>query len=165
MISFAISTEQAQPHPEVQGQPIRDVPVVLEVRFHDLVAVVVLDRCILLSERSDVPQKEIGKRVSRGSGRTARIKSKVARKGARSKFPTQFVLLGCGYVGSKLQVMLAHDLINVIPEGVSRIGVVDAIGNVAGILTKASVVGAPLIDQINAGQNASVRARENSPES
>src|SRR5260370_12237286 len=98
MISFAISTEQAQPHPEVQGQPIRDVPVVLEVRFHDLVAVVVLDRCILLSERSDVPQKEIGKRVSRGSGRTSRIKGNLPTNNTPPNFPTPSVLSACDLV-------------------------------------------------------------------
>src|SRR5258708_31561993 len=71
MQPFAISAIEAQAQAQIESQVVCNAPVILEVRFHNLVAVVVLEQVILLSETRNLPQQQIRKRVAGGTGHSA----------------------------------------------------------------------------------------------
>src|SRR5207248_7186711 len=57
---------QAEPHPQVQCKSLSDVPIVLDVRFEDLVPQIVLRLGACLREAGDPSSQQIGECISRG---------------------------------------------------------------------------------------------------
>ncbi len=64
LVFFAVRSEQADPQTEIQCKSLCDTPIVLEIRLHDLVAVVVLGLFVRLLIACDVPMQQVGKGVS-----------------------------------------------------------------------------------------------------
>ncbi len=66
-VAFAISAVEAQTQAEVESKFLGDPPIILEVGFDDVVAVVVFGLKIDLRILSDFTREQVGKRVS-GAG-------------------------------------------------------------------------------------------------
>src|SRR5262249_14180008 len=64
VIQLVVSAEEADAQPHVQSQISLDVPVILQVRLKDFVAVVVFGLRVLLTEGRDVSHEQVGKGVS-----------------------------------------------------------------------------------------------------
>ena len=86
LLLFAVGPEQAHPHAEIQGQATGDVPVILEIGFNDLVAVVVLDPLVLLPVAGDFAQQQVGEWIARGNT-CAGIEGQVTGDGTCSSSP------------------------------------------------------------------------------
>ena len=66
VMDLAVGAEHADPQTQVDGQATGGVPVILEVGFKDLIAVVGLDGCFFLLEVCHLPEQQVGKSVSAG---------------------------------------------------------------------------------------------------
>ena len=132
VIALAVSSEQAHPQPEVQSQMAGNVPVILEVRLEDLVAVVELGLRAGSGEKDDtLPISKSAKALPVLMAELLVSKVNVpfvAVPGAR-----QFVLLRSHEIAAKLQVVFADNLGDVVPVGVGRIGVVWTVGQISDV--------------------------------
>src|SRR5713101_4545769 len=72
-VTLAVGSIEAEPQPEIQSKSLGHPPVVLEIRFNDPVAVVILSLQVGLLVLGDISHQQIGKRVSCANGRVARI--------------------------------------------------------------------------------------------
>src|SRR2546430_6288590 len=76
----------------------------------------------------------------------------MAGTGAGTNLPAKFVLLSRGDVRAELEIVLADNLAHVVAIRIRRIGIVNTIRNITGVLPDPPAVCAS--DQINAWQNA-----------
>src|ERR1700676_3216940 len=146
LLCVPISLVQTEAHTKVQRQPVRNVPVVLEVRLKEFVAVVILDQMVLLAKAGNISQQEVREWIARAprvdaslGGKRRGVKAQVTRIGAIRQLAAKLVLLGCGNIGAKLQDVLAQNFIYVVAEGVSWVGIVDAIRNVARVFSEVAI--------------------------
>src|SRR5262249_38472366 len=95
VIQFVGSAENADADPPVQSQISPDMPVILEIRLKDFVAVVILGLRVLLTEGRDVSREQVGESVSSAPGRGAAERDKtVGPSTGTARLKTQFILLG-----------------------------------------------------------------------
>ena len=66
LLFIPIRTEQADAQPQIERQVTGDVPVILEVRLQNFVAVVILEPSVLLPETGNSSQQQVGERISGG---------------------------------------------------------------------------------------------------
>src|SRR5215831_12814257 len=101
VIQLVVSAEEADTQPHVQSQIPPDMPVILEIRLKDFVAVVILGLRVLLAERRDVSHQQVGQSVPRAYGRGVVEYDEAVRSTARApRFKTQLVLLRSDEIGS-----------------------------------------------------------------
>src|ERR1700730_14443323 len=98
-----------------------DVPVVLQIRLHNLVSEVVLGSTIDLLELGDSSGQQVSESVTCAHGCVGAVERQEALNAAKAAL---FVLLGDGDIRAKLQGVLADDLSHVVAEGVSWVRVV-----------------------------------------
>src|SRR5215469_3171725 len=110
--------------------------IILEIRFENLIAVVILGLCARLCEVGDVAQQKVRKWVASGIRCCVAEGQNTVGRRVRSG---EFVLLRGGEIGTKLQVMSTGDLGNIVPVGVSRIGVIRPVRYIPVILSKSVV--------------------------
>src|SRR5205807_10001569 len=117
------------------------VPVVLEIRFKNLVAVVILDSLVLLAKAVDISCQQVGKRIA-GSSRVlgGGIEGQVTGNRARSQFIAQFVHLRSHEISPELEIVFAYDSGDVVAVGIGRVRVVEAVRNVTGIFPEIAAV-------------------------
>src|SRR5438477_1047480 len=128
------------------------VPVILEIRFKYLVAVIVFDETVLLPETGNPPQKQICERIpSRNSGIRI-VKRQITGDRAGAELASEFILLSCNRIGAKLQIVLAYNLTNVVAVRISGIRIVDSVGDISGIFSEPTAVRRR--HQIDTRQNA-----------
>src|ERR1700676_2356377 len=102
LLCVPISLVQTEAHTKVQRQPVRNVPVVLEVRLKEFVAVVILDQMVLLAKAGNISQQEVREWIARAPrGKRRGVKAQVTRIGAIRQLAAKLVLLGCGNIGAK----------------------------------------------------------------
>ncbi len=65
VIAITIGSEQADPHSQVEGQMTGDTPVVLEIRFKDLIPVVELGLSTGLGKGRNAAHQKVGKGIAR----------------------------------------------------------------------------------------------------
>ena len=155
MVTLAISPEEAEPYSQIQGQPPGRMEVILEIRFQDFIAVVILGLGAGLGEVGDVAQEKIGKRIA---GRTRCGAAEGQEAVDRRVGPGKLILLCRGKISAKLQIVSACDLGDVVTVGIGRIRVVRSVRDVSIIFGNAVVDAAA---QVNSRQLASgVHLRE-----
>src|ERR1700751_3420522 len=116
------------------------MPVILKVRLEDLVAVVVLEPYILLTETGYPPEQQICECISGRNGCIGSIVRYIAWNRAGAKLASQFVLLARNRISAQLKIVLAYYFGDVIAISVGGIRVVHAIGDIAGILPESAAV-------------------------
>src|SRR2546423_2585415 len=129
------------------------MPIVLEVRFQDFVAIVVLQETILLSITGDISKKQVGERITRSDVGVGRVKGEIARYRAGTELPSQFIFLTEGNIGSELQVMFPYDLGHVVAVCVSGVGIVNTVWNVSWVFAKSAAISVSS-DQVNSGKRS-----------
>src|SRR5262249_13895889 len=95
VIQLVVSAEEADTQPHVQSQIPPDMPVILEIRLKDFVAVVILGLRVLLTEGRDVSHEQVGKGVSGAPGRgAAEGNETVGASTGTARLKTQLIFLG-----------------------------------------------------------------------
>src|SRR5581483_7155028 len=118
MMEFEICPKQADTQAQIQCQAFGRVPIVLKVRFQNLVAVIGFDRGFLLSELRNITQKHVRKRIARRYRRADIVGEKTIGRIRR----LGYLVFLCRYeISAKLQVMRANNLGYVVTQCVSRV--------------------------------------------
>src|SRR5580704_10935411 len=148
--------EQAHPYSEIQGQTRVHAPVVLHVRFIDVIAVVVVELSAVLLKGFDPAvsigpgKEEIRKRVSRTikAADIAESQDALQVSSIRSHRLVQFVSLRDHDLNSSLERVLANHFAQIIAKVIGRVGVVPR--QIAGVhaesITSVSLIRAPDYD-------------------
>ena len=123
------------------------MPVILEIGLKDVVLLVHLERGLFLGEGVDISQEHVGKRIS---GRNRTTSSELQEAVHAIAGLRDFVLVGVHNVDSKLQIMRADALADIVAERESRIGVQRTVGNISRIFGKVILAAC----QTNAGHLA-----------
>ena len=63
LLLLPISSKQAHPQSKIQREVVGGVPVILEVRFQNLIAVVVFETPVLLPVARDLSEQQVGKSI------------------------------------------------------------------------------------------------------
>ncbi len=114
-----------------------DTPVVLEVRFQDLVAEVILGLAVRLRESVNIAEQKIRESVAGETGRrVAAVEGQRALDGAEAAL---FIFLGDNSVGAQLQGVPSGNLSYIVTHGVRGVGIVP--GNVSLAFCEISAVG------------------------
>ena len=153
-----VGSEEAETQSQVEGQTVGNAPVVLKVGLQNLIAVVVLDPSVLLSEARDVPEQQICERIPGGNIAVRGVESQIPRDRPGTEFTAQFIFLSCNRISSKLQIVPANNLADVVSECVSWVRVVSAVRNVAGIFPKTAAI--RVADEVDARHDALAIAAE-----
>ena len=132
VVLLAVSSKHAHAQPQVQSESLGDMPIVLEIRLHDLVPVVVLGFKIGLIETRDLAGQHVRECVAGADGRIGIVEA----QDSLNVGTVLLVLLGRHHIGAEIQVVSANDLGQLVLVGKSRIGVIP--GEVAGIEREAA---------------------------
>src|SRR5579871_6914351 len=120
LVFFPISTVEADAQSQVQCQVSSNVPVILEIRLHDLVAVVVFQLQISLTIRGNSPGQEICESIPRGNS----LGADVIVEDTLQIRAILLVFLAGDKIESEKHIVIAGDLRNLVSICVSRIGIV-----------------------------------------
>ena len=122
---FVITAHQADAHAEIQREPPADVPIILQIRLKNFVAIVVFDVLIGLGKIGDIPDQQVGKAVA------GTVAAGIADRGIPGKteiavgfFLGRFVFFNRRKVSAELQIVLAQNLGRVVVKRVCRIRIV-----------------------------------------
>jgi hypothetical protein len=130
MVLLVVRTEEAEPDTSVHSQARRDLPVVLEVWFDDLVTLVVFAlRAILLeggcTASEEIAHQKVGECIAgcTGGRLVAEGEEALHISGCRADGSVDLVTLKDDPLRAELQIVLSPGLRDVIAEAVHRIAV------------------------------------------
>ena len=154
VIFLMVVAKEAEADARVYRQALADFPIVLNVRLHDVVAVVVFPLRTVLLVGSDVAQQHVGVLVSRHTVRAeiAEVQHSLQLPGIGAVGCVDLVPLSQNQLHAKLYVVLANHLADVVPQAVGR--VLELPGRVAGIDLEPAAVRQVPGCELNAGQLA-----------
>src|SRR5450755_3976076 len=96
------------------------MPVVLEIRLHNLVPIIVFDLLIGLREIGDLSRQEVRERIARGDSRIGIVKTKYT----LNVRTVEFILLRGHHIRAEEQVMTSYDPGQLVLVRISRVRVI-----------------------------------------